>query len=697
MPEHDEVRRMHPLWRFATIGVMATVIAWTTPARGPEPSFQRPVVDAISIGTDTVWFCGRIGAQVVPVNFFWLRATREWKRAGATTPAPCAHRLGQYGNEAGDTSSLGNGLKIIRIDGKRDTNEAQITASHLRLVDSVRKRTTDLTRVADTALVRRLAESEEIERDTISALVGAAIANDSLVWVGLAGGFPEGQGEIGGIYRVDRRTGEHELILEDRLNAAAVTGIASVGRWLWVATEYPAEYGSYGSAGLLRMDQRTRTWEPESYDASTSPIPDALIRTMKSDGRILAVATETGLAVVELRPVTGTAARSASDEDPIARWNLGYFRPAFVGDSLVFDVGTNPHGALGPTDEERYTFVQMYANLGHERRLFTALARIHVDSLAEAMVTGRPEDTGAILADSALVPDLIAMMQGRRDGLPVAAYAIGSFGHHAPDSAVTELRSAFAALDAPPTRDEQRRWNRSILGRSLAMTGDSTAVLWARAELQRAMQTRKGEAGAAAEILASTHDRTGLGLLISVIPTTGEIEYLTIIRALAAYDDVNAWGAMVSFARARKLPRQGVLDALIPAALHDTSVAKAANGLVREILLDSTNQTRWAAAVAAGRLQMIGIAPDLVGLLEPGRLKRSDDAWWAIRALVILSGRADAPVYADSLPPRSVFEWWQNWLSAAGGKPAVSDEDGRKAVSEWNARYDALRRPKQPQ
>ncbi len=693
MPQHDEVRRVHPLQRFATIGVMASAIMWNAPARGPEPSFQRPIVDAISIGNDTVWFCGRIGAQVVPVNFFWLRPTREWKRAVATNHAPCAHRLGQYGNDPADTNPLGSGIRVIRVDGKRADNNAQIGPSHLRIVDSAKKRTTDLDRVVDTALVHRLtAEGEEIEIDTISAYVGAAVANDSLVWVGLGGGFPEGQGEIGGIYRLDRRTGKHELIFEDRLAAATVTGIASVGHWLWVATEYPAEYGPFGDAGLLRMDQITRTWT--SYDASISPIPDALIRTMKSDGKILAMATETGLAVIELHPASGTAAQRANEEDPIARWNLGYFTPTFVGDSLVFDIGANPHGAMGPTDEERYTFVQMYADLGHERHLFAALARINVDSLSEAMVTGRPEDTGAILADSALIPDLIAMMQARKDGLPVAAYAIGSFGQRAPASAVAELRSAFAAMDAPPTRDEQRRWNRSILGRSLAMTGDSTSVLWARAELQRVMQTRKGEAGAAAEILASAHDRTGLGLIISVIPTTGEIEYLTIIRALAGYDDVNAWGAMVSFARAKRLPRQAVLDALTPAALRDTSVAKAANGLLREIVADSTNTNRWAAAFAAGRLQMIGLAPDLVSLLEPGRLKRADDAWWAIRALVTLSGRADAPVYADSLPPRSIFEWWQNWLSAAGGKPAVSEEDGRKAVNAWNARYDALRRPK---
>lgn len=306
--------------------------------------------------------------------------------------------------------------------------------------------------------------------------VSAIAANDTLLWIGLAGGFPEGEGAVGGIFKVRRPTGRYELLLDTLLEDATVSALVDGGRWLWVGTKVPGEYGWGGHVGLLRFDVRTHAWR--SYQERTSPLPDPVIGAVASDGQLLAIATTRGLAVAELR--TGSdAALPAGRDEAIGGWDVRYFVPSFERDSLVFDIGTKARHTALLADEARYIFAQGNAQPGHERPLVAALARIPSDSLAPLIDDWQNWDRiGVMLADSTLLPMLMAIGPWPGPGMLVAAGAIGELRSRAPPAAVDSLRRAFASLEG-----YDRVLYRGPLGRALALVGDSTSVRWARGAL----------------------------------------------------------------------------------------------------------------------------------------------------------------------------------------------------------------------
>ena len=302
--------------KYLPVALIVTAASLRTPA-GPDPAFYRPVIDAITIGSDTVWFCSSASSDVAPVDFLWIRRTREWKRAAPGLAARCTPRSSRRSDDAADTGRIAPGLRLTRILGKRDSTQTQLEPDLLELIDDVNGRRTTLTRTIDTLRVATHLDGHgELLPDTISSLIGATTVSDTLVWIGLYGGFGEDGGTFGGVYRVDRRTGDHELFLHDGLDASQVTGIASIGGWLWVASQRPGEYGPYSGPGLLSREHRTGEWR--AYTDSTSPLPDDLIRKMASDGKILALATAKGLAIVDVN--------GGPSGDAITRWDVRYFQ-----------------------------------------------------------------------------------------------------------------------------------------------------------------------------------------------------------------------------------------------------------------------------------------------------------------------------------------------------------------------------------
>ncbi len=680
------------------IAAAAFTPAWSRPEGGYY--LQRPSVEQLIIRPDTVWFCGgdRSGWDV-PSAFYFLRRTREWRRVAGGPAGPCVPHLRGAAAPSEDATRRAVGYQLTRIDSTSwGDSGRRIGRAFLRLTDDVYGRQTDLVPRVNPTKMRALMASYGTFADTDFAAVSAMAVSDSLLWIGLAGGFPEGEGAVGGIYRVERRTGRHELILDTLLDDHTVTSMASVGRWLWVGTARPAEFGSFGVSGLLRLDQRSREWR--AYTAATSPLPGTLILAVQSDGHVLAVATELGLAVADLRDGQGASAPPAGGDLAISRWDVRYFVPAFVGDSLVFDPGTKAQHLRQVADEARYIFAQTYGRIGHERPLAEALARIAPDTLARQMESDDFAAIGAALGDSAFLRMLFAMDPS--PGMLMAAGGVGAMGPRAPASAVDSVHRAFLALQS--RESYERPAYRAALGRALALVGDSTSVRWARGELQRIVSSRAvgrgrqpasqdsvDESAAAADIVAAVRDRAGFGLLVSAIPVAEGKRAM--VRALAAYDDPNAWRVLVAFAQAKQLPRGDALLALTPSALRDPRVADAVQDIIRDDLTHAYVGARWAILSAVRDLRLYSLAPDLVGTLDQRHEIVGDFlAESVIRTLVHLSGRADAPVYAESMPPRAVIEWWSRLMADHGGLPQATLEEGQRAEAMWSKRQIALHR-----
>ena len=168
---------------------------------------------------------------------------------------------------------------------------------------------------------------------------------------------------------------------------------------------------------------------------------------------------------------------------------------------------------------------------------------------------------------------------------------------------------------------------------------------------------------------------------------------MALVKALAAYDDPNAWRAMVGFARAFRLLRGQAVRVLTVSAMRDPAVSDAVVQFVREELRGGPNDAPLAVIYGVGVLRLHQMTPDLVRLLlrEPSSWPSPFLGEMTIRVLVSLTGRADAPVFAGESPPRSAVEWWARLAAQPGGLPQVSSEQGRRAEEEWDRRLAAIR------
>lgn len=677
--------------------------------REGDPGLRRPVVLAIVVTPDTVTFCGTIWGNDA-ADYTWARRTHVWKRTSglrAATPA-CVTSPSDGAPAQHDAVQSGRGIRIERVAA--DSSGPTRVPAHVRLRDSVNGRTIDLIPRYDSAHVAQLTSGYGVFDGPIGASVGGTAVTDSTVWIALSGAFPEGEGALGGLFRMERRTGTYEFILDDSLAFQEVTGFARVGGSLWFGTSVAGEYAPHAGSGIVRMDERSHKWQ--AYDEKSTPIPDALIHTLRSDGDILAVATETGLAVAELRGGASASASAASEAsapassaaggaDPFARWDVTYFVPGFAGDSLVFDVGTKAQFQATVKDEERYTFAQTFA-LGHERLVLAALRSAPQDSVVAALFgDDQSARAGALLADTTLLPILTPMLAAPAFRTVMAAVAIGTLGPRAPKAAVDQLRHIYGSLDSPPWNQWATPENRTGLGRSLIMVGDSTPLVWARGALQaavrRAMPGYRAAPGevdrgapdvsSACALVSTGRDRTGLMLLVSLAPVAPAAQQRDVATALAKYNDRNAWRALVAFAAAHQLPRDLVIEVLAPSAMDDSSVVAMSVDLIHGALQPDGGHPSIGAIGATRRLRLPALAPDLIALLEPGKVAESFVPHLAGMTLVALSGRADAPIDSAGVPPAARFNWWKALLKANGGKlDLVAANVGDKAAEAWGNR-----------
>jgi hypothetical protein len=227
--------------------------------------------------------------------------------------------------------------------------------------------------------------------------------------------------------------------------------------------------------------------------------------------------------------------------------------------------------------------------------------------------------------------------------------------------------------------------------------GDSMPRAWARAVLDTAV--RAGIRGDrfqptmdAIHILSDLRDRPTLGLVIAIVsenasPNTSNL----FTNRLAAFDDPVAWGAILSLERAGKLRAFDVAMAIRPPALGDSVVHERARDFLRRSL--AVDSLSIGALLAVERLGMIELVPaiiDRLALPDPRGLRPGINE---TRTLVWLSGRSDAPVWSDSVPPRAVVDWWRRWWASTHGKAtAVTTDEAKRTTQEWSKRFFAVHR-----
>jgi hypothetical protein len=676
----------------AVIGLASAVAAIAPGAFKFEgiPRLARPAVYSILVRPETVWFCAVSPIDSQRVKYGYVRSTREWKAGSDMRGCPEPPKPRIYFDSI-PPISLAAGLRAEIAWAPRDSEGVPRGRSHLRLLDSARSLRLDLRPVVLPERISDLLKSSggSVVDDTTSISIGGTATNDSLAWIGLAGGFPEGEGALGGIYRIDRRSGAWSYIVDTTLSWHAVTGLAQTRDWLWVGTEQPAEYGAFGRAGLLRLDLRTGQWR--GFRADNSPLPDALIVRLAGDEDLIAIATERGLAVAELR------ASPAPRE--IERWSVQHLVPTFSGDSLVYRLAS-AQDSLSEDAEAPYIFVQTYAKRGQERSVFEQIRKVPLAVIKNA--NDGVFEGGRGLADPTFGPILVAMLSSRSEAQRLAAEAIRRLGRRTPADVRASARETFASYDTA-RRQGGYGDNRQYLATALRSFGDSTAIRWARRILDRSQpgigprteaDSRRREMTSAIEILAEARDPRGLSLIIATPAVDGDL-FMHLLHALARYDSPRAWLAADRLIEARSRDANADASAYLaleltrkatPTAMDNASIRRKVLASIRDGLRQDRGDRRWDAVLAIERLRLAALTPELIEHLSD----RNGPGGAAYSALVSLYGRADAPVYRD-IPPADAIDWWKAVVKRK--PPVVPRAQGEKALREWSRRRVQLIKP----
>lgn len=679
---------------FALIG-LASAVAAIAPHRAFKfegtPRLDRPDVYGIAVRSDTIWFCATAARDSQRVSYGFARASRSWTTIAGDRPCATATRKVRTTYLDSLPVSLASGVRVEVVSPPRDSSGERHGRSTLRFIDSARSLSLDLKPVvAPERIQRLLARVGSVDEDTTAVTLGGIVANDSLAWIGLTGGFPEGEGAMGGIYRIDRRSGAWQYIVDSTLSWHAVTGLAQTRDWLWVGTEQPAEYGAFGRAGLRRMDLRSGDWR--EFTAANSALPDARIIHVAGDDNAVAVATEKGLAVIELR--------AAGAPREIDRWNAQYYVPAFIGDSLAMKIGAK---AEAPTEdvEAQYIFAQEFAKRGHERPVFEQLKKIPLRMTRGALDGSLDLTDRQMLANPAYAPILVSMFASHPAARRAAAGAVKRLGVKTPAAVREAAHEAFAAVDSSQSRDDLLTIE--VLAGALRAFGDSTGIWWARRQLDRSEMTigprlessvRLGLITTAAGIVAEARDPRGLTLVIANAGVEPSLD-TPLMRSLATFDTPRAWRRVVDIVERRHAELAGTSDpdfywrqalwVATPTAFADAGTARRMKDYARLGLRSSNRESRAAAVNAIHRGRVSGFGSNLVAVLSDSTgVSRS-----AYMALVDLYGRGDAPSVSSPISDNAIA-WWTRVLAT---KPAVvSRSRGEQAMREWGRRQSAARR-----
>ena len=268
--------------------IVATVLSalWATTAAlaREDPKLERPEIRSVVITPDSVWFCpGGRGTGDPRPYYLWIRQSDTW-RNGVSSAAACL-------TARQDTRGVGVAT-VAPAPGREQPRPT--TRSRLIFIDSATGRRIDLTPPVDAKVTARI-QGMGMAPDTISARVSAMFVDDTIAWLGLAGGFGEAtDAEFGGLYRVDRRTGAFTFTLDDTLqeHPSPLCRRPRRGCGLGRRSNRNTDLAA-GRVCCAWTNGNTGAWR--SYTDRNSPMPNTPDSHARVNGHLLAIATDGGL------------------------------------------------------------------------------------------------------------------------------------------------------------------------------------------------------------------------------------------------------------------------------------------------------------------------------------------------------------------------------------------------------------------
>jgi hypothetical protein len=609
----------------------------------PAPQLTRIVVQP-----DTVWFAGpRYQASSIDtIAYALVRRTGQWLRVGRRSFPPPAKLVPQ---DLGDTVTLipGLALGLRKVPGATDT----ATALQLGVTSTADRVFHPLVPVLTAREAEGLKPAEghwygtDMDARTVDLPLAEAngvwAADSDAVWFGLAGGFSEGSGGVGGMLRFDARKRAVGSIWHVGLLQVTVSSLSIAGGGLWVGTVHNGEYGPGGWIGLLRYDLRTGDWL--RYQADSTPLPGNAIWETATDGHRVWISTDEGLAEIHLR--TG-------------RWRVAFFEAALRGDTIVHDlVRSRP----APIVEKMLALMR---RLDPPRRaeFLDAVRKLPPQRFACYM-----DDLSCqveALATPALTPFLLESLSGK--GADLAALALQRIGDQ---SVLPALRQALGAVEAYRAR---------VIAVALHQMGDPAGREWIREQLR----LRPGDAsiGAAAEI----RDSASIPRLIQLLP----MEYLgnNAMSALVQFQSRSIWRQVAESVLANPAGTGNfLLHARYNAPVADPVFDRALQRILVQALGNSSHHVQAQAALhLVARRDTLGIT-HLIRLLTEDRMSAYRDK---LSALVQATGIDSAPIATTDTAMREARAFWAAWWERSrAGFSFATEQEGEAALLRWRGRW----------
>jgi len=296
---------------FVTAVLLATALI-----RGPDPVVPRPRIHRMVIAADTVWFlAGKQDDSLPTFAYCFNRKTERWCRttlpAGTGAVRPRAVALLKQ-QTPGRTVSIGAGWKTACAATAESCSPLRV-ANH-----------------GKTVIISERGGGTARLKTPFSTDVSSVAESHGIAWLGLGGGYSEGEGGRGGLIALDSATGTARWITQPALDSTSVTSLVADSLGLWLGVVKPGEYGPYGGH-VLRYEPPhagvAARWSRVTSRAGQLP-GDVVLAVAAADA-VVAVATADGLAV------------RTSD----GRWIRRFYHLAVAGDSVVSALVTT-----GPDD-----------------------------------------------------------------------------------------------------------------------------------------------------------------------------------------------------------------------------------------------------------------------------------------------------------------------------------------------------------
>jgi hypothetical protein len=634
-------------------------------------TLAAPRLDRITVAGDTIWLSGTEGTR--DVAYFLVRPGMRWTRVDG---AMRAVSMGAPALPSDSVHELEGGARL-RIP--RGRSEADTSAAMLTLADG---RSIPLRADVPAAVRAGLADPEWYSEGTDAELRFAPVSSSRLTtprayWFGLAGGFSEGFGALGGLLRVDRATGRLATIAHPWLGDVTITSMVAVGDTLFLGTMREGEYAPWGTEGLIRYEPGRDRWQRDT--TGPGALPDLLIWSVARVGDSLAVATGTGAAI---RSLAG------------GPWTSWHFKPE-INDTAVSI-------ALVPAADTA-TRIELVTRYLWQEHLITRpaeFARRFGGLGADRQVELGSASSGIrALNDTLFIPELVAALRNSAHQYERAEITAQLAAMHHP-------LATFAMRVGPTDADPLA----SITAAIRLLAGGDAAT---RDLVARRLQGTPDEFQWALAVVVGAHDDRWLPALVRRASQADEALRANLYGALAQLGTPAAVRQLFAFAEGDRLARRTLFaargDSVVVGATtwSRADSARAARAIVLALADPDTGFPR--AIALAARLRVGPAIPRLIDQLRR-RAAAREGSYYDVRArsemlevtraLVSLTGQRGAPVDAAEGMQYGAraAAFWERWRASAGAAlvQAVPVAAGAAALASLPSAGAFVQRPYVP-